>query len=138
MAVVGFWPTPVDKPIRGTFTRLLDKLHGVGVPLWVDYSFVEASANVALFIPFGILTAVVLPDTSRWRLIALGLLTSMSVEVGQMLFFANRYSTFMDVVTNSLGTVIGVTTARWACSKRAPSTNMKGWEDWLRIRRSSR
>ncbi|MHC8608831.1 VanZ family protein [Paenarthrobacter ureafaciens] len=112
LAVVGFWPTPVDKPIQGTLASVLRYLHDHGVPGWVNYKFVEASANITLFIPFGILIAMSVPGMKWWRLVALGALASMCIELGQLLFMAARFDTFMDILMNTLGALIGVALVR--------------------------
>lgn len=112
LALVGFWPVPVDKPILGTLSTALKYLHGLGVPSWVNYHFVEASANVAMFIPLGILAAMALPAKPSWFLATIGLLASLGMELGQFLFFSARYSSPVDVVTNTCGAVIGITSAR--------------------------
>ena len=112
LAAVGFWPSPVDKPISGVLASTLKFLHGFGVPNWLDYHFVEASANVALFIPLGFLTAMAFPAKAWWRLSAIGVLASFCMEVGQMLFLAARFSSLTDVVTNTFGAVIGIISAR--------------------------
>lgn len=112
LAAVGFWPTPVDKPVQGNLAALLKFLHSNGVPGWFDYHFVEASANVALFIPFGILSAMALPARSWWQLSVFGLLVSVCMEGVQLLFIAGRFSSFIDVVTNTVGAVIGISLVR--------------------------
>lgn len=112
LALVGFWPTPVDRPIQGTLASLLASLHRFGAPGWFDYRFVEASANVAMFVPLGILAAIVLPAKSWWQLAGIGLLTSICMELGQLLFISSRYASYLDVVTNSVGAVMGILTVR--------------------------
>jgi VanZ family protein len=112
LAIVGFWPTPVDKPIFARLSAVLKYLHGHGVPAWFDYHFVEASANVAMFVPLGILAAMALPTKTWWRLAAIGLLASLCMEVGQLLFISARFSSALDVVMNTCGAVIGITSPR--------------------------
>lgn len=107
LAIVGFWPTPVDKPLHGFLEAALKYLHSHGVPGWFNYHLIEASANVAMFIPFGILIAMALPAKAWWQLASLGLMTSTCMELGQLLFIAARFASLTDVVTNTLGTVIG-------------------------------
>lgn len=108
LALIGFWPTPVDAPAQGGIASVLGFLHAHGIPGWINYSFVERSANVALFIPFGIAAALAYPDKRWWQNAALGMAVSGCMELGQLLFLHNRFSSLVDVVTNSGGTVIGV------------------------------
>lgn len=91
---------------------MLEYLHSHGLPGWVSYHFVEASANVAMFIPFGILIAMALPSKAWWQLACIGLVTSTCMELGQLLFLAARYSSLVDVVTNTVGAVIGISVVR--------------------------
>ena len=112
VAVVGFWPTPVDKPIFGTLTAALKYLHRHGAPGWFNYHFVESSANVAMFIPLGILAAMALPAKPWWQLAAIGLAASLCMEVGQLLIIAARFASPLDVVMNTCGAVIGIGSAR--------------------------
>jgi glycopeptide antibiotics resistance protein len=107
LALVGFWPTPVDQPAQGGIASVLDFLHAHGIPGWIDYSLVEKSANVLLFIPFGVAAALAYPDKRWWQNAALGFAVSGCMELGQLLFLHNRFSSLVDVVTNSGGSVIG-------------------------------
>lgn len=123
LAAVGFWPSPVDKPIQGTLASVLRYLHRHGVPGWVNYQFVEASANIALFIPFGILVATSLPAVKWWRLVALGAAASLCIELGQLLFMAARFATPMDVLMNTVGTLLGVGFARLILPKSSANSH---------------
>ncbi|MFW0774874.1 VanZ family protein [Paenarthrobacter nitroguajacolicus] len=112
LATVGYWPSPVDELIHGTLDAMLMYLHGNGIPGWFDYRFVEASANVILFVPFGVLTAMALPRKTWQQLAGIGLIASLCLEVGQLVFITARFPTAMDVVTNTAGAVIGLAFAR--------------------------
>jgi len=122
LAFVGFWPAPVDKPISHTLTAALKYLHGLGMPGWLDYHFVEASANVAMFIPLGIVAAKALPNKPWWQLAAIGLMASVCMELGQLLFFTARFSSLTDIVTNTFGGVVGIMSARLV-----PQTGAQKW-----------
>jgi glycopeptide antibiotics resistance protein len=87
---------------------VLDFLHAHRIPGWINYSFVEKSANVALFIPFGIASSLAYPEKRWWQNATLGVAVSGCMELGQLLFLHNRFSSMADVVTNSGGSVIGV------------------------------
>ncbi|WP_416428536.1 VanZ family protein [Paenarthrobacter nicotinovorans] len=119
LTTVGFWPTPVDKPIQGTLAAILKYLHSHGVPGWLDYNFVEATANVAMFIPFGILSAMALPAKAWIQLASVGLMASTGLELGQLLFITARFSSLLDVVTNTLGAIIGISTARHFAARKS-------------------
>ncbi|MDN4645133.1 VanZ family protein [Arthrobacter sp. PsM3] len=112
LALIGFWPTPVDAPAQSLLTKVLAKLHAHGIPGWINYNLVEASANVLLFIPVGFAAALALPSRRWWHISALGLLASACVELGQFLFLPHRVASLLDVATNTAGAVVGVILAR--------------------------
>lgn len=107
LALVAFWPSPVDAPVQGQLASLLKLLHTHGIPNWFNYKFVEACANVALFIPFGAVAALAYPTRHFWQIGILGLIVSGCIELGQLLFLHNRFASLLDLVTNTGGAVIG-------------------------------
>ncbi|WP_258061156.1 VanZ family protein [Arthrobacter sp. 4R501] len=107
LALVAFWPSPVDEPLQGDLANLLRFLHAHGIPTWFNYQFVEASANVALFIPLGAVAALAYPGKRLWQIGILGLIVSGCIELGQLLFLHNRFASALDLVTNTGGAVIG-------------------------------
>ncbi|BCW55725.1 hypothetical protein StoSoilB19_30990 [Arthrobacter sp. StoSoilB19] len=107
LALVAFWPSPVDKPVSGQLTAILHFLHGHGVPGWFNYKFVEASANVALFVPVGFVSRLASPEKRWWQIGAFGLLVSGCIELGQLLFLHDRFASPSDIVTNTSGALIG-------------------------------
>jgi glycopeptide antibiotics resistance protein len=111
LAFVAFWPTPIDQPVQGDLARILKFLHAHGIPAWFNYKFVEASANIVLFIPLGAVARLAFPDKRWWQVGAFGLIVSGCMELGQLLFLDNRYASPLDLVTNTGGAVIGALAA---------------------------
>ena len=107
LAVVGFWPSPVDQPVRGQVAGFIFFVHALGVPGWIGYGFFEASANVALFVPLGVVAALAFPAKPWWQIVAFGLLVSGCMELGQLLFLSSRFPSPLDLATNALGTLLG-------------------------------
>ncbi|MDR7083188.1 glycopeptide antibiotics resistance protein [Arthrobacter ginsengisoli] len=107
LALVGFWPSPVDQPVQGQVAGFLFFIHTLGVPGWIGYGFVEASANVALFVPLGVLAALAFPQKPWWQIGAFGLLVSGVMEFGQLLFLHSRFPSPLDLVTNTAGCLVG-------------------------------
>ena len=107
LALVGFWPSPVDQPVQGQIAGFLFLIHSLGVPAWIGYGFVEASANVALFVPLGILAALAFPTRPWWQIGAFGLLVTGCMELGQLLFLHSRFPSPLDLVTNTAGCLLG-------------------------------
>lgn len=72
----------------------------------------DVAVNVAGFIPFGFLLVAYFSSVQRYEnsaqiTIALGFVTSLAIEVGQT-FLPTRDSGVNDLITNTLGTAIGV------------------------------
>jgi glycopeptide antibiotics resistance protein len=107
LALIALWPSPVDAPVQGQLARILKFLHAHGIPRWVNYKFVEASANVLLFLPLGAVGWLAFPQIGWWRIGILALITSGCIELSQLLFLNNRFASPLDVVTNTGGAVIG-------------------------------
>ncbi|WP_396133432.1 VanZ family protein [Arthrobacter sp. 1088] len=105
---MGFWPSPVDEPVRGALDAFLDYLWRLGVPSWFDYNLVEATGNVLLFVPLGILAVMSFRGGRWWQFSGTGFLASVVLECGQWLLLTNRFPSVADVIANTVGTTIGV------------------------------
>lgn len=114
LALVAYWPSPVDEPVSGQLTAVLNFLHGHGIPGWLNYQFVEAAANVVLFVPVGFVGSLAFPEKRWWQIGAFGLLVSGCIELGQLLFLHDRFASLSDIVTNTSGAVIGALLAALA------------------------
>lgn len=100
------WPTPPDPNGQGWLKGALDWLHGIGLPTAVDLGVVEPLANVAMFVPLGLL----LPTATRlrpWLAIGVGAAFSTLIECSQLVFLPDRVASVLDVVMNTLGAAIG-------------------------------
>ena len=117
LAVVAFWPSPIDQPVAGALEDILLFLHRHGIPRWFNYRFIEASANVVLFVPLGILSVLAFPGKHWWQIAAFGLLISGCMELGQLLFLQDRYASPIDLITNASGAVLGALLATWRLGK---------------------
>jgi VanZ family protein len=107
VALVVGWPTPVDTNARAPLSELFATLYGFGVPAWFDYAFLEKSANVAMFVPFGVLLTGM--DRRRWWWGVLGPAAVSGVaELAQHLLLPDRFATWTDVAANSAGAAVGV------------------------------
>lgn len=117
LAFVAFWPSPVDQPVAGHLQSVLHFLHRHGIFDWFNYKFIEASANIALFFPLGLVSSLAFPEENWWRIGALGLLISGCIELGQLLFLNDRFASPLDLVTNTSGAVLGGLLATWVLKK---------------------
>ncbi|WP_431801819.1 VanZ family protein [Microbacterium sp. bgisy203] len=121
LLTVAFWPTPVDRPFERIIARIIVELHERGVPAFVGYGLIEFSANIALFVPAGLMFGLLLP--LRWWpvMFLTGPVLSLVVEIAQALFLSARYATASDVLANSMGAALGVAialAARWRAARR--------------------
>lgn len=105
MIAIALWPVPVDSSARPTLDTVLGWLHAHGVPEFIGYNFVEFTANIAFFVPLGLLLSIWL--RRFWLSCVLGALASCLIEASQYLFLPNRFATVSDIVANSLGAFIG-------------------------------
>ncbi len=74
---------------------------------WIDYDVVEFTANIVLFVPMGVLLALLLGRGRRWLALSLGVAASLTIEFIQ-LFEPARVSDARDIIANSLGAIIGI------------------------------
>ena len=101
LTAIALWPVPVDSGVRGILEVI-----SAAIP-WLGYDVIEFSANVLLFVPLGILLAIVMPKR-RWLVIAIALAVSALIEWLQALFLHERTSSTRDVVANVAGAVLGL------------------------------
>lgn len=120
LALIVFWPAPVDQNSAGTLKIVLRKLHSEGVPGWINYSFVETVANVLLFVPFGVLAAAWLDEHRIWWAAVAGMAATCMIETAQAVLLPNRYATIYDVTANSLGVALGcIAVYAWRSRRRS-------------------
>ena len=108
MGTVLLTPGPVDRPIYGTVLRTLRRLQEHGFPGWVDYATVEAAANVLLFVPLGLLAAILLPARRWWLALLLCVVLAVGAEVFQELLLPRRQGDPQDVLANGAGALLGI------------------------------
>ncbi len=116
LALVAFWPTPIDRPVGGLLARVLRALHERGVPEFFGYTFVEFTANILLFIPVGVVAGLVGRRVHWVPALLAGPILSAVIELIQLLFISARFATIEDIVANTLGASAGVVLAAAARS----------------------
>lgn len=108
LVVVGFvvWsPQPTDGTgIAEAVARWLASL--VGLPFGPIFGVLEFAANVAMFVPFGVLALTAYRWMRVWSAALAGLVTSGVIE-GVQLFLPTRYATVSDLVANTAGALLG-------------------------------
>lgn len=107
LVLIAFWPVPVDRGAENLLSHLFAWLYRHDAPAWLDYHFLEFSANIVLFVPVG-LFVVILAGARRWWLgLLAGVGASVFIELGQLLFLPARFATVDDVIANSTGAALG-------------------------------
>lgn len=133
VALIVFLPGGDAEHVTGVLAflaRALEAAEGLGIPFEVGYTTVEFIANIALFVPFGLLLGILAPRWPSWLVIASGFAMSAGIEFVQTML-PTRYPTVSDVIANTLGAAIGIVVLRvW--SRRRNTTVLY----WARRRRS--
>lgn len=105
VAGIVWWPEPPAAAAQQGLARFLAVAHIHGLPIWITFQLVEAISNIVMFVPIGFLAALALRRW-QWLVVPIGLLASTAIEVSQLLL-PDRVASVRDVVTNTLGTLIG-------------------------------
>lgn len=101
-------PTPLDQGYEGAIDKLLSVLHRTGVPEWFGYNKLEFSANIVMFIPLGFLITLLLPTKVWWLALIICPAISAAIEITQGALLSQRFASFGDLLSNSIGAIIGV------------------------------
>lgn len=113
LGVVGFitlGPQPLDDGTDSLVWRLLGFFARFPSLSWITYSTLEFWANVAMFVPVGLFFLLLLGRGKWWLAIVLGVLLTCAIEFTQM-FLPGRVSDPRDVLSNSVGSFVGVMVA---------------------------
>lgn len=111
LGAIAFWPTPVDAGVSPLLEALSRRLPAL------SYHRVEFAANIALFVPFGVLLPMIL--RSRELVLPIAIVATVAIECGQAAFLTERFPSVLDIVANATGACVG----------------MLGLELWRRFRR---
>ncbi|WP_223626575.1 VanZ family protein [Microbacterium sp. EST19A] len=107
---VGFtvWlPATVSAKVTGLVGIIATWVSDAGIASYARSAFVlEILANVALFVPIGLLLALAWPRLRLWQTVLIGALMSVLIETVQGLM-PSRFPTLSDVIANTTGTLIG-------------------------------
>ena len=102
LAVIAFWPTPVDRGAGRLLSAITRRIP------FLTYDVIEFTANIALFVPFGVLLALLLSGRSRWLVLPIAMAVTLTIEAGQAVFLAERTASIGDVVANASGVLVGL------------------------------
>lgn len=112
LGLVVFLPARDAGKVTGIVGWAADLISIWGVPREPAAIVFEFLANVALFVPFGLLVTAAAQRWSPWAVIALGSLVSITIELVQ-LGIPSRVATVSDVIANTAGTALGCGVVLW-------------------------
>jgi len=100
-------PQPQDSAQNHFIRDVIAQIGRFPPTSWVTYSGVEFTANIAMFVPMGVLFTLLLGMRRWWIALIIGFAATCTIEFVQ-LFLPTRYSDVHDIVANTAGTVIGI------------------------------
>lgn len=100
-------PFPADPHENGLLEGLLAAFATTPLLRWIDYDVVEFTANILMFVPFGVLFTLRLGVWRWWLVLAMGAATTLTIEFVQ-LFMPERVSDPRDLLANTLGAALGI------------------------------
>jgi len=74
---------------------------------WITYSAVEFTANIAMFLPIGLFFLLLFGRSRWWLAMGIPFLMTLCIETAQI-WIPGRVSDIRDVISNTLGAVVGV------------------------------
>jgi glycopeptide antibiotics resistance protein len=103
-------PQPLDAGGSRILYRALRFFGSHQLTSWITYDRVEFTANIAMFVPLGLLFVLVLGRRRWWLAMLIGIALTVTIELSQ-LGIPGRVSDPRDVLANSLGAMLGVIVA---------------------------
>lgn len=100
LAVIALWPQRVDDGAG----PLLDSL-SQWIPI-LTYDRIEFAANILLFVPLGVLLALIL--RSRYLVVPISLIATVTIESLQALLIDTRTPSVLDIIANLTGACVGL------------------------------
>ena len=88
--------------------RVVRELQSHASTDFLTFERVEFLANIALFVPMGVFVVLLLGRRLWWAGIFVGVLASCWIELAQGIWLSDRVSDPRDLVSNTVGTLLGV------------------------------
>ena len=120
LALIVFLPAREAGRLTGVVGWLALQVGKLGIPVDPAYVVLEFTANILLFLPFGLLATVAYPRLRPVLVIAIGFASSVVIELVQ-LAIPSRYATVSDVIANTVGAAIGCLAAVAMARSATPS-----------------
>jgi glycopeptide antibiotics resistance protein len=107
VAWITLGPQPLDERGVDILRSVLAVLARSDLTRWITYEFVEFTANIAMFVPVGLLFLLLVGRRRWWLALGGGVVLTCAIEFTQ-LFLPGRFADVRDIVANSLGALLGV------------------------------
>jgi len=112
LALIVWLPDTAASRVTGIVFRIARFVsERLDISLSTTYTVFEFGANIALFVPFGLLVAAGWPRTNAWWIVLLGFSASAAIELVQTMV-PGRVTTVSDVIANTLGMIVGCCAVR--------------------------
>jgi len=99
---------PYGDDIASGLDRLLRWFAAHPSTAWITFDRVEFAANVAMFVPLGVLAVLWFGVRAWWSAILIGALVSGAIESAQAALLSTRVADIRDIVANTAGATIGM------------------------------
>jgi glycopeptide antibiotics resistance protein len=106
ITVITMWPWPPAADGQSWLREYLRQAHANGLARWVTFGRIEFGSNILMFVPIGMFGAFALPRR-RWLIVPAAMVASAGIETLQAMALPLRYATFRDVISNTLGALLG-------------------------------
>lgn len=100
LTLIALWPTPVDSG-AGPLLRLVARVAPI-----LTYSRIEFGANILLFVPLGLLLALILQR--RYLIVPIAVVATVTIESIQALMIDKRTPSVLDIIANLTGACLGL------------------------------
>lgn len=100
LTLIALWPTPVDSG-AGPLLRAVNRVLPV-----LTHARIEFGANILLFVPLGVLLALILQH--RHLVVPIAFLATVTIESIQALMIDKRVPSVMDIIANVAGACLGL------------------------------
>lgn len=107
LGLVVFLPAHDAERVTGIVAMAADLLAAIGVPREPAVAGLEFLANIALFVPFGVLVRTAFPNTTGPVVLVGGFALSVGIELVQIAI-PSRVPAVSDVIANTIGVGVGV------------------------------
>ena len=97
---IALWPVPVDSG-AGPALRLIARVFPV-----LTHARLEFGANILLFVPLGVLLALILQQ--RHLVVPIAFIATVAIESMQALMIDRRVPSVMDIIANVAGACVGL------------------------------